>query len=316
MKRTFPYNVEKIRYWESMKVVITGANSYIGDHIQSYIENNDNRIEICQLDVVGEQWREFDFSGYDTVVHAAAIVHRKDVDSWDLYKKVNVDLTVEIAQKAKKQGVKQFVFLSSMAVYGVEKSLWKKKSVVTSNTELKPSAMYGKSKYLAEQELLAIEDETFKIVIVRLPNVYGPGCRGGYISTYAAIVSKLPAIPKAFTEIKQSVLYIDNLSRFIYLLIVQKQRGIYTPQDAAGVSAVDIMQYISKALQLNKKSSCFLGIFIYLFSFCSLIIKGYGGVAYSQEMSHQEEFDYLIVSGEEGIARTVLYSDQRNNSNI
>lgn len=299
-----------------MRIVITGANSYIGNNIQSYIQNNNDELDVSQLDVVGEQWRQFDFSGYDCVIHVAAIVHRKDEVSWEQYKQINVELTSEIAEKAKRQGVKQFVFLSSMGVYGVEKSLSRKKSVVTNETELKPSSMYGKSKYLAEQRLMEMEDESFKVVIVRPPNVYGPGCKGNYISTYATVVRKLPVIPKAFSTIKQSILYIDNLSRFIYLLILQQKSGIYTPQDATCVSAVEIMQYISESLGLNRKTSAFWGLFIYPISFLSLIRKGYGGIAYDKNNSHQNEFDYQIVSCKEGIERTVMYGTQRNNTDL
>lgn len=299
-----------------MKVVITGANSYIGNSIQSYIQKHDQDVEICQLDVIEETWKEFDFSGYDVVIHVAAIVHRKDVDSWELYEKVNVALTLDIAKKAKSQGVKQFVFLSSMAVYGVEKTLSEKNSIISDQTALNPSSMYGKSKYIAEQKLSEIECESFKVAIVRPPNVYGPGCRGGYITTYCSIVSKLPTIPKAFTSVKQSVLYIDNLCRFIYLLIVRQKRGVYTPQDDTSVSAVQIMQYISNAMGLNKKVSAFWGSFIYLIAFCPLVRKGYGGVSYHQNVSHHEEFDYLIVSCEEGIKRTVLNEAKCNHSSI
>jgi len=299
-----------------MRVVITGENSYIGNNIQSYIQNNDEEVEICQLDVVGEKWREFDFSGYDVVVHVAAIVHRKDIVVWEPYNKINVELTLEIAKKAKSQGVKQFVFLSSMAVYGAEKSLSKKKSVISREYELNACSMYGRSKHLAEQKLTEIEDENFRVAIVRPPNVYGPGCKGGYITMYAAVVRKLPAIPKAFTSVKQSVIYIDNLSRFIYLLIVGQKRGVYTPQDSASISAVEIMQYISEALKLNKKTSNFWGLGLYLMSFLPLVRKGYGGVTYREDESHSEEFDYQLVSSKEGIERTVRYETQRDRADI
>ncbi len=290
-----------------MKIVITGSNSYIGNHIQSYMQDNDKDMEICQLDVVGDEWRAFSFLGYDVVIHVAAIVHRKDVNSWDEYKKANVDLTEEIARKAKNQGVKQFVFLSSMAVYDAEKSLSKTKSIVTNNTGLNPSSLYGKSKYLAEQKLAELEDDAFKIAIVRPPNVYGPGCRGGYISTYVKVVKKIPVIPKAFTAVKQSILYIDNLCRFVYLLVVHQKNGIYTPQDDESVSAVKLMQAISEALHLNKKVSPFLGLFVPLLSAIPLVRKGYGGICYEAKMSHSEELDYIIVSWKEGIQRTVQY---------
>lgn len=299
-----------------MKIVITGANSYIGNCLQNYIQNIDREAEIFQLDVEGEQWRGFDFYGYDTVVHVAAIVHRKDHVSEAEYNRVNAELTAEIAQKAKTHGVGQFVFLSTMAVYGVEKSLQKKKSVVSQDTELRPCSLYGKSKYLAEQKLAALADETFRVTTVRPPNVYGPGCKGGYITTYMAIVRKLPVIPKAFSSVKQSVLYIDNLCRLIYLLILKKKGGVYTPQDEESVSAVKIMQYISESLGLKKKTSAFWGLCIYPISFLSIVRKGYGGVAYSEADCHGDELDYRTVSVQEGIKRTVLYATQCDYSNL
>lgn len=299
-----------------MRIIITGANSYIGCRLQSYIQNIDKDAEISQLDVVGEQWREFDFSGYDTVVHVAAIVHRKDSVSEEEYNRVNAELTAEIAEKAKTQGVGQFVFLSTMAVYGAEKTLRKRKSVISRNADLRPCSPYGKSKYLAEQKLAVLDDESFSVAVVRPPNVYGPGCKGGYITTYAAIVRKLPAIPKAFTSVKQSVLYIDNLSRFIYLLITGRRRGIYTPQDDESVSAVKIMQYISESLGLKKKTSALLGLCIYLTSFLPLVRKGYGGIAYDDADSREDELDYRTVSVKEGIERTVLYAAQCDHSNL
>lgn len=288
-----------------MRVIITGADSYIGSHIQSYILSHDRTFSVEQLDVTDHKWQDFDFSGYDAVVHVAAIVHRKDIADWDCYRRVNVDLTAEIARKARSQGVRQFVFLSSMAVYGAEKSLSAKKSVIAADAAPAPTTMYGRSKLLAEQALGEMESEGFRVAIVRPPNVYGPGCRGSYISTYAAIVSKLPAIPKAFPSVRQSVLYIDNLSRFIYLLICGQERGIYTPQDDISVSAVTLMEAIRDGLGLKRKTSAFLGAFVYLLAACPLVRKGYGGISYRRSDSHQDRFDYVTVPFAEGIRRTV-----------
>ena len=286
-------------------MIITGADSYIGSHIQSYILSHDRTFSVEQLDVTDHKWQDFDFSGYDAVVHVAAIVHRKDIADWDCYRRVNVDLTAQIAQKARSQGVRQFVFLSSMAVYGAEKSLSAQKSVIAADSAPAPTTMYGRSKLLAEQALGEMESEGFRVAIVRPPNVYGPGCRGSYISTYAAIVSKLPAIPKAFPSVRQSVLYIDNLSRFIYLLICRQERGIYTPQDDISVSAVTLMEAIRDGLGLKRKTSAFLGAFVYLLAACPLVRKGYGGISYRRSDSHQDRFDYVTVPFAEGIRRTV-----------
>ena len=102
----------------------------------------------------------------------------------------------------------------------------------------------------------------------------------------------------------------------IYLLIIKQSRGVYTPQDADRVSAVEIMQYINTALNLKKKTNSFLGMFMYLAFFLPLVVKGYGGVSYSIDESHHDELDYLIVSCKEGIKSTVLYGAKCNNSDI
>lgn len=299
-----------------MRIVITGKDSYIGNNIQSYIEMMDSSAIITQLDVIDNAWKNFDFAGYDVVIHVAAIVHRKDVADWELYKSVNTDLPIEIAERAKAQGVKQFVFLSTMAVYGYEKTLSLSKSIITKDTELNPTTMYGKSKYLAEVGLQQLETESFHISIVRPPNVYGPGCRGGYIKTYRKITEMLPVIPEAFTSVKQSVIYIDNLSSLIYLLVVRRQHGIFTPQDDKAVSAVEIMECISEILKLKKKRCKILGKMMKLLSFVPLVKKGYGGVAYAKDISQLDDIDYIRITFKEAMERTVLYENQCNNPGL
>ena len=71
--------------------------------------------DINELDMLGENWKKFDFSGYDSVYHVAGIAHRNDAPD-ELYEKVNHILAVEVAKKASDAGVKQFVFMSSGAV--------------------------------------------------------------------------------------------------------------------------------------------------------------------------------------------------------
>lgn len=284
------------------KVVITGKGSYIGSHIKEWLEDSNN-YDVQEVDVEQEKWRMYDFSGVKTVVHVAGIVHQPHISDWDLYKKVNVDLPIEIANRAKQQGVKQFIFLSTMAVYGGSKRL--RKNVISFNTSTNPTDMYGQSKLMAENQLKQMEDKCFKIVIVRPPNVYGKGCKGNYISKFTDIVKKLPVIPDVFIDVKQSMIYIDNLSNFIKLLIDEECAGVYMPQDREPVSTVELIEAISMGINRPLKKSKFMGIGIHILKWLPIIRKAYGGIEYDVGLSQHRDKNYIVIEFEAAIQRTV-----------
>ena len=123
---------------------------------------------------------KIDFSQYDVIFHVAAVVHMKEKPEMEsLYLKVNRDLPIEVAIKAKNQGIKQFIFMSTMAVYGEDGKL-DEEIVIGLNTASNPNTYYGKSKLLAEIELNKLNDDKFKVVTLRPPMVYGPNCTGNY----------------------------------------------------------------------------------------------------------------------------------------
>ena len=281
------------------RVLITGENGYIGKHIQQWLQNQADSYDVTMLSVRTEEWRNASFRGVDVVVHAAGIVHQPNLTDWEIYKKTNVDL----AKKAKQEGVQQFIFFSTMAVYGKGKRL--SVNIIDEKTEISPVGLYGKSKYSAEQELLKLQSVDFKVVIVRPPNVYGKGCKGGYISGFRSVVSKLPAIPYAYPNVRQSTIYIDNLCELIRLTIESEASGFFMPQDRIAVSAVELMEAISEAAGRKKSESRLLGIGIYLLSFLPIVKKAYGGVAYAEAMTAYFENQYIVVPFEEGIRRTL-----------
>ena len=167
-----------------MKILIVGKNSYIGNHIDQWL--SERKCEVSQLDALLDGWQNYDYSGYDAIVHVAGIVHQPQCRDWELYRRVNAEMPVEIAKRAKRCGVKKYIFLSTMGVYGAEKKLIP--NVIDANTHLTPHGMYGKSKWMAEEGLRKLQDGNFNVVCVRPPSVYGKGCRGGYISGFASIV--------------------------------------------------------------------------------------------------------------------------------
>lgn len=160
-----------------MNIIIIGKNSYIGNHIDEWFTNKGWLV--TQMDVLTEDWNTYDYSGYNAIVHVAGIVHLPDCNDWDMYKCVNTDMPICIAAMAKAQGVKSYVFFSTMGVYGVGKALHP--NIINENTPfvLERNSMYGKSKLMAEEGLSKLQDATFNVVSVRPPSVYGRGCKAG-----------------------------------------------------------------------------------------------------------------------------------------
>ena len=285
------------------RIFITGENGYIGTHIKEWLCNYEEQYDVAMLNLRTEEWKNISFKDVDVIIHTAGIVHSPEITDWDIYKKVNVDLTFALAQKAKKEGVSQFIFMSTMAVYGKGKRL--SQNIIDENTEICPIGFYGKSKYIAEQKILQLQSKDFKVVIIRPPNVYGKNCKGGYISGFKSVASKLPVLPYAYPHIKQSTLYIDNLCELVRLIIVNEETGFFMPQDKIAVSAVELLTAITGSMGKKTPKSRLLGLGIYLLSFLPIVKKAYGGVAYCEKMTVYYNNDYVVVDFKEGIRRTL-----------
>lgn len=284
-----------------MYILIIGKNSYIGNHIDEWLSQHGHQVE--QLDVLTDEWKTFDYSPYDAIVQVAGIVHQPNCHDWELYERVNTDMPISIATMAKEQGVKQYVFFSTMGVYGVGKKL--KQNLIDDQTPLNSNSMYGKSKLMAEEGLQKLQDGTFTVAFVRPPSVYGKGCRGGYITGFTSIVRKLPVIPRAYESVKQSFIYIDNLSELVRLVIEKNLKGVFCPQDDKAVSANELLQAISYGIGKKYRSSRLLGLFVRLLSFLPIVNKAYGGIEYTRSLSDVEGINYVVVPFEEGMSRTV-----------
>lgn len=284
-----------------MKILIVGKDSYIGNHIDEWLTKY--RHQVTQLDVLDDAWKRFDYSVYDSIVHVAGIVHQPKCEDWELYKKVNADMPVAIAKMAKEQGVKQYVFFSTMGVYGVGKKL--KPNIIDENTPLNASSMYSRSKLMAEEGLRELNDADFTVVCVRPPSVYGKGCKGGYITGFASIVRRLPIFPKAFDNVKQSFIYIDNLTELVRLIIENQLNGVFCPQDDKAINANELLRYLALGLEKNYRDSRFFGFLVKGLGFLSVVKKAYGGVEYAQSLSTIKGINYVVVPINEGLRRSV-----------
>ena len=227
------------------KILITGANSYIGMSFEKYMQQWPEDYQVDTVDMIDGTWREKSFAGYDAVFHVAGIAHQKETEeNANLYYRINRDLAAETAQKAKAEGVRQFVFLSTMAVYGIEEG------AINMATKPYPVSHYGKAKWEAEQMLETLRGEDFTVAIMRPPMVYGDGCKGNYQSL-VKFAKIMPIFPDY--QNKRSMLHINNLCRYVKDLIDNKTEGLVLPQDEEFVCTCRMVQQIAQSMGKNIK---------------------------------------------------------------
>ena len=239
------YNVRK-------KVLITGAGSYIGRSFTDYIKKHyaDN-LEINELNMLDAEWKNVDFSQYDIIYHVAGIAHAdvgKVSDTVkEKYYSVNTDLAIETAKKAKKDGAKRFIFMSSMIVYG-ESAPYGEKKIIDEHTVPVPSNFYGDSKLQADVEIRALADENFQVIVLRPPMIYGKDSKGNY-PTLAKLAKKLPIFPDVNNE--RSMLYIENLCEFLCQIMLVKNISrnaiVLLPQNEEWTKTSVMVSEIAKA---------------------------------------------------------------------
>jgi len=276
------------------QVLITGKNSYIGTSLENWLMREPDKYKVDTVDMKDGSWKEKDFSSYDVVFHVAGIAHIKETsDNQDLYYKVNRDLAYETAQKVKQDGVEQFIFLSSMSVYGIEKG------VIDKNTPLKPNNAYGKSKVEAEELINKLQDGSFVVATLRPPMVYGKGCRGNY-PRLAGLALKTPIFPNL--DNKRSMIYIDNLSEFVKQLIDNRSGGLFFPQNAEYVNTSEMVKLIAEAHGKRVRMTKLFNPLLRLLN-VSTVNKVFGDLVYDMRISDYE-FDYRACGFRESIIKT------------
>lgn len=283
------------------KILITGAGSYIGTSFEEYMKQWPDKYQVDTVDMIGDDWMKYDFSGYDTVYHVAGIAHSDNgkisKEKAKLYYDVNTKLTIKTAMKAKKSGVKQFIFMSSAIVYGDSAPIGKMK-MITKDTPVNPANCYGDSKVKAERGLKKLEDENFKVVILRPPMIYGKGSKGNY-PLMSKLAQKMPVFP--YVKNCRSMLYIENLMEFVRLMIENEEQGIFWPQNAEYSNTSELVRMISKAH--GKKVYLIHGFELslkILGAFTGLVDKAFGNLCYDKRISAYKH-NYRVVSLKDSI---------------
>lgn len=295
------------------KVLITGAGSYIGETFRVYAQKNYPVLKVDAVDMIDPAWREKDFSEYDIVYHVAGIAHA-DVGNVDettkaKYYTVNTDLAVEVCEKAKAEGVKEFVFMSSMIVYG-DSAPYGKSKVVDEHTVPVAANFYGDSKLQADVAVRSLATDSFKVVVLRPPMIYGKGSKGNY-PTLAKLAKKLPVFPDV--DNARSMLHIDNLCEFLCQIMLIKEIKenaiVLIPQNAEWTKTTDMVKEIAS---VSGKKIGTMGIMKLAVSLGGkmpgkiggLVNKAFGNSTYAHNLSVYDGLDYQKVSLKESIERT------------
>lgn len=227
-------------------LMITGASGFIGSN---FIERYKDKYKIIPMDLLKIKPEEIDFREVDTVLHLAALVHQMQGAPREKYFEVNTELTRRVAVEAKKQGVKHFVFYSTVAVYGTHGEIYKE-VILDKNSKINPKTPYAESKWQAEEILRELEDNNFKISILRPPLVYGKNCPGN-MRRLEKLVDMLPILPFNYDENKRTLVEINKLLKITYEVIESEIVGIIIPKDDKDISIKEIVEKIIK--EKNKK---------------------------------------------------------------
>jgi UDP-glucose 4-epimerase len=281
------------------RVLITGKNSYIGTSLENWLMREPDKYRVDTVDMKDGSWKDADFSLYDVVFHVAGIAHvSSDPKMEDLYYKVNRDLTIETADKAKAEGVKQFIFMSSIIVYGDSSS---SKRVIDRNTVPMPSNFYGNSKLQAEEGIKDLESDDFKIVVLRPPMIYGKGSKGNY-PRLANMAKKIPVFPDIENE--RSMLHIDNLCEFIKVMVDYEETGLYFPQNKEYVKTSELVRLIAevhgKKIMMTKVFNPVLRMMFGI----GIVNKVFGNLVYEKSMSDYDKANYRIRDFRESVELT------------
>jgi UDP-glucose 4-epimerase len=238
------------------RVFITGAFGFIGERLLHAIDSQIrvlSRIERSNYDTVVCDFEKEDIPKsalelIDTVFHIAGFAHdmRNASEIEDLYRRVNVNATVQLAELAVKSGVKNFIFVSSVKAGGsVDSSM-----CASEKDQNDPEGVYGKTKREAELKLLKIgKESSMHVSIIRPSLVYGPNVKGN-LQLMLSCLKKgwFPPLPE--TGNKRSMIHVDDLIRAI-LLVADDDRAngeIFIATDGTPHSSRDIYNAMCSAL--------------------------------------------------------------------
>lgn len=275
------------------RILIVGTNSYIGKSFTKWVKPYCNKYCADMVSARNEEWKKANFHNYDVLMLVAAIVHRKDAEV-KLYDQVNYKLAVDISKKAKKEGIKQFIFFSTMAIYDNSVEILTKESIP------KPKTPYAKSKYKAEKEISLMSDSSFKVAVLRPPFVYGKACKGNYLTLRKfALIS--PIFPNI--ENQRSMIHIDNLTEFLRVIIDDEAEGVFCPQNSEYICTSSMIKEINRCHGKKIILTNIFNPFIKVLLNMTLFKKIFGNYIYDKELSYYPK-NYVVKSFKDTMKET------------
>lgn len=290
------------------KVLITGSSGFIGSAVVESEAFKD--VDFIKTSLRYSKIDDIIYDGIDAVFYCAGIADSEGRIGEDLFVNVNCKLPFELAQKSKLAGVKYFLYLSSVKVFGDHS----KESDIENSLRLNPTDNYGRSKMMAEKALLSLRGAKFEVGIVRPCMVYGERGKGNMRSLIKLIDKGFP-LPFKNVKNKRSVVYLGNLISLMNEMYRSKLSEIIIASDSKTVSTEEIVNTISVAL--NKKVRLFappvFGLKL-LKKFKPLIyLKLYRSQYYPVDQDYLRLGFSPPYSFEEGMKRTIKAYKESNN---
>jgi len=224
-----------------MNILVSGSSGFLGPYVLMEVEGNIETISLRSVD-----WNNLNLKRYDTIIHLAGKAHDMNALEDKEYFKINRDLTREFATRAKNDGVSQFVFVSTIKVYGEGGD-----QVITEQSEVSPQDAYAKSKMEAEDLLTSLDDPSFVVSILRPPLIYGDGVKGN-LRNIIRLCKKLPFLPLGGINNKRSMVYAANVGSMINKIIIERRPGVYIPTDENPLSTTELVKNICECLGNRK----------------------------------------------------------------
>lgn len=248
-----------------LKVAVTGASGFVGmaacaafaaagHSVRAIVRSRQAPPELAGLTVVtgcdlgDHACLDGAVAGMDVVVHLAArahVMHDDPNQAEALYERANVFVMDGLARAARRQGVRRFVFASSIKVNGESTD----GGPFRASDTPRPEDAYGRSKLKAEAVLREVAGTQMDYAIVRPPLLYGPRMRGNMQRLFKLVSKRVP-LPLASLRNARDLLYVGSLAQLLAVLLTHPSAGggTFLARDGAPMSTPELLEAIGRAL--------------------------------------------------------------------
>ncbi|MBK8115186.1 MAG: NAD-dependent epimerase/dehydratase family protein [Candidatus Accumulibacter sp.] len=244
-----------------MKILVTGANGFIGRHLCFHLTEQKHSVKavvrqepkapIIADEVIvlpdGSPLTTNLFDSCESIVHLAARVHilkNNTENSLEQFRNINVDMTQRWVEAAIHNGIRRFVLVSSIGMFGPHKS----GIPFTETMPVTPIEPYAISKLEAEDSLSTSCDGTdMDYVIIRPPLVYGPDAPGNFALLLKLFSLGFP-LPFGSLDSQRSFVSVWNLVDFIRCCLLQAaaKNEVFVVCDKEFITLPEIFQYLGE----------------------------------------------------------------------